>query len=180
MDMRTTLLDRAEFLARSRGFDAFSFADLARHAKIAKPSVHHHFATKSKLAEALIARYSERIADELVEIADTAASPRACLERFVALYRDAAQDGETLCLCVSFSAGRDSFDDAVLDALANFHAGVLGWLRAAFRAKRWHEAEAEACLALCEGAQLMARATRDIAMYDRAVAPFLIRLKEQE
>ncbi len=177
--MRTKLLDRAEELARSRGFDAFSFADLARHAQIAKPSVHHHFATKAKLSQALILRYNERIADALTEIAETSATPRRCLERFVDLYREAAQDGQALCLCVAFSAGRSSLDDDVLDALAAFHTGVLGWLRAALSAHGRPEREAESVLALVEGAQLMARASVDIARFDAATAPFVASLAQQ-
>lgn len=180
MSMRTTLLDQAERLARSRGFDAFSFADLARHASIAKPSVHHHFATKAALSEALILRYNERIADELTEIAETSGSPRRCLERFVRLYRDAAQEGQALCLCVAFSAGRSSLDAPVLAALAAFHTGVLGWLRVALAAHGRPEREAEAVLALVVGAQLMARAAEDIARFDAATAPFLATLTEKD
>ncbi|MGR3501832.1 TetR/AcrR family transcriptional regulator [Pseudaestuariivita sp.] len=180
MDMRTTLLDQAELLARTRGFDAFSFADLARHAKIAKPSVHHHFATKAKLSEALIVRYTAQVAGALDEIAETSASPRRCLERFVDLYRDSAREGEALCLCVAFSAGRDSLSEDVRDALGTFHTGVLGWLRAALEAHGRSGKEAESVLALVEGAQLMARSTQDIRRYDAATAPFLASLKREE
>lgn len=180
MSTRTKLLDHAEWLARSKGYDAFSFADLAAFAGIAKPSVHHHFPSKAKLAEELVLRYSARIADELNEIADTSPSPRICLERFVALYRDSSQDGQALCLCVGFGASRSSFDAPVLEALLAYRSGVLAWLRAACRATGWPSHEAEACLALCEGAQLMARAAEDGAIYDTATRSFLARLAEIE
>ncbi|KNG93227.1 TetR/AcrR family transcriptional regulator [Pseudaestuariivita atlantica] len=180
MSTQTTLLDHAETLARTRGYDAFSFADLARHAKIAKPSVHHHFPTKGSLAIALVTRYAARVAAELDDIAGTAPTPRACLERFVALYRDTGQNGRALCLCVAFGTSRDSFDEDVLEALAAYQSGVLAWLRAAFAAHGWSQAEAEGCLALCEGAQVLARTARDIALYDAATGPFLKRLAETE
>ena len=47
--MKAQLLSHAESLVRERGFDAFSYADLAKGADITKASVHHHFPTKAAL-----------------------------------------------------------------------------------------------------------------------------------
>jgi len=56
-DIKTALLDSAERAARRRGFDGFSYADLAKDMGIRKASIHHHFPTKAALSVALMKRY---------------------------------------------------------------------------------------------------------------------------
>lgn len=57
MGTRTALLDSAESLARMRGYNGFSYADLSREVGIRKASIHHHFPTKADLALAVLERY---------------------------------------------------------------------------------------------------------------------------
>ena len=54
------ILDIAEQLVQVRGFNAFSYADIAAQLKITKAALHYHFAGKAELGEALIARYATR------------------------------------------------------------------------------------------------------------------------
>lgn len=67
-DTRTALMDLAEHTVRSRGFDGFSYADLAEAIGIRKASIHYHFPTKAKLSEALIERYQTSLQQGLTEI----------------------------------------------------------------------------------------------------------------
>ena len=62
------ILAVAERLAQTRGFDGFSYADIAADLAITKASLHYHFATKAELGRALIARYADRFAEGLAEI----------------------------------------------------------------------------------------------------------------
>jgi TetR/AcrR family transcriptional repressor of nem operon len=62
---RPALLKEAEALIRTRGYAAFSYADLAAKVGIRKASIHHHFPTKEALGTALIDEYLERFAAEL-------------------------------------------------------------------------------------------------------------------
>jgi hypothetical protein len=55
MDTKTAFLDSANRLARTRGFDAFSYADLSKDIGLRKVSIHYHFPTKADLALDLIA-----------------------------------------------------------------------------------------------------------------------------
>ena len=43
-----------------RGFNNFSYADIATELGITKASLHYHYPGKAELGEALITRYSER------------------------------------------------------------------------------------------------------------------------
>ncbi|MEM9841047.1 MAG: TetR/AcrR family transcriptional regulator [Pseudomonadota bacterium] len=189
METRTALLDSAERAARQRGFDAFSYADLARDVGIRKASIHYHFPLKADLAFALVDRYAARIADQLTEISNTDTPVAEKLRAFVALYRNAMANGTQLCLCVALSAGRDSLSEPVLAQLTRFHEDCAAWLRQVFTAAQEDGSvigladpknEADALLALVEGAQLIARAATDVRLFDRAMTAFLARLAATE
>lgn len=184
MTTRDALLTHAEELARISGYDGFSFADLATGAGIRKASVHHHFPTKADLAVEVMESYAARALEALAPVA--AAPGGARLEAVVALYRDALQGGRSQCLCVAFSAVRARLPLPVQEAVAGFQAEMRGWLSAAFAAGKADgsiagvvvsEIEAASAFALLEGAQLVARAGRDAAQFDRAVAPLCARIR---
>ena len=67
-DTPTRILDVAERLVQRRGFNGFSYADVARELGLTKASLHYHFAGKTELGEALLGRYTETFADALVAI----------------------------------------------------------------------------------------------------------------
>ena len=68
-DTRTEILDAAERLVQQRGFNAFSYADIARELGVTKASLHYHFAGKAELGRALIERYTERFGEALAAAA---------------------------------------------------------------------------------------------------------------
>ena len=49
------ILDIAEQLVQTRGFNAFSYADIAVALHITKASLHYHFPSKAVLGERLVA-----------------------------------------------------------------------------------------------------------------------------
>lgn len=179
MDTKTALLDSAEKASRMRGYDGFSYADLSKDVGIRKASIHHHFPTKADLAQALLRRYSQRFFEALSAIAADHSKGGARLKAYVKAYRESLSGGEMVCLCVAFSAGRDSLSDPVLSELNTFGDRSATWLTEAFRLGKEDasilsvtdpRSEAVACLALVEGAQLLARAARDVSRFDAAVA----------
>lgn len=181
--MKHQLLDHAEGLARTRGIDAFSFADLSDAVGIRKPSVHYHFPKKADLALAILDRYATRVLDRLNALPDAARAADK-LRAFVQIYREASESGQKLCLCVAFSASPKSLDARILTRLAAFHDQVGAWLSGVFEDARrdgsfgpvgQSEDEAAALLSLVEGAQLMARAGEDIEKFDAAVRILLSR-----
>jgi len=181
MSTRTALLDHAESLARTRGIDAFSFGDIASRQGIKKASVHYHFATKPQLALALIKRYVDAFFVRLPK-SGTAAQR---MEAFLAHYRNTLGAGEQTCLCVAFAAGRHSLSPDVIAELNRFHNEATYWLQEVMAQGRRDKtlssepdtlAEAAAALALVEGAQLIARAAGDRALFDTATAQLRARL----
>ena len=185
MNTKRALIDAAEQACRQFGYDGFSYADLSTVVGIRKASIHHHFPTKADLAVALIESYSDDFFAALDTIARRQAQAAARLRAYLARYRLALDGGERVCLCVAMSLGRDRLNDDALNALAAFHARSHDWLRAAFvlaledgtvRDVGDAVVESRACLALVEGAQLIARALRDPTAFDDATHRFALRL----
>ena len=53
----TAILDAAERLAQTLGYNGFSYADIAAQLGVTKASLHYHFPSKAELGGALIERY---------------------------------------------------------------------------------------------------------------------------
>lgn len=184
-DTRTALLDVAEIAVRQRGYDGFSFADLAAGVGIRKASVHHHFPTKAALSADLVARYHARVAADCTLMERHNATASARLRALIGYYRDATAQGEQLCLCVALSGSRDSLPGDVLAALTDYRCMIIGWLETVFAAAHADGTvyavqpapqEAPALLATLEGAQLAARTAQDASAFDSALAVFTSRL----
>ena len=71
-DTAQRILDVAEQLVQVRGFNGFSYADIAAELGITKASLHYHYRGKAELGRALITRYGQRFTAEL-EAIDSAA-----------------------------------------------------------------------------------------------------------
>src|SRR3954471_19199631 len=87
-DTAGRILDSAERLVQARGFNGFSYADVATELEVTKASLHYHFPGKDELGQALIARYSERFAAALAAIEAEVPDAPARLAAYVALYAD--------------------------------------------------------------------------------------------
>src|SRR5437763_14078582 len=98
VDTATQILDASEYLAQSRGFNGFSYADVAAELHLTKAALHYHFAGKAELGEALIGRYSTRFAAALEALETSASSAPAKLEGYANLYLDVLRD-QRMCLC---------------------------------------------------------------------------------
>src|ERR1700675_1390209 len=83
---RSRILDIGERLVQVRGFNGFSYADVAGELRVTKASLHYHFRGKGELGEALIARYSERFGEAMAAIDARTADAPAKLDAYAGLY----------------------------------------------------------------------------------------------
>ena len=176
-DTKTILLDAAEWAARRHGHDGFSYADLSKRVGIRTASIHYHFPAKADLITALMARYKNEVAENLAQIIKQQHTGGTQILRFLDLYRTALNGGDTLCLCVALSVGRDTLAKATLQQIVDFRGQTLVWLQEVFaraaqdssiRAVYKPSAEAAAALALVEGAQISPRSEQNLHRFDRA------------
>lgn len=184
-DTKSALLNSAEHAARTRGFDGFSYADLAQDVGIRKASIHHHFPTKAQLSVALMQRYHDELQSICAKIDVSEATGGARLGALIDRYRDALDGGKSLCLCVAFSTSRDSLPQDVIHQIILFRAMMTTWLNGVFAAGQSDgsilnvgdpQAEAAAALALVEGAQLAARAEENTELFENATQLMQLRI----
>src|SRR5512140_3335683 len=92
------ILDIAEELVQTRGYEAFSYADISDALGIRKASVHHHFATKAELTRTVAARYRDAFAERLRGLDRDVPDPTRRLMRYVRLFQEALRKGDHMCL----------------------------------------------------------------------------------
>jgi TetR/AcrR family transcriptional repressor of nem operon len=127
MNTPARILDVAERLVQRRGFNAFSYADVARELKITTASLHYHFAGKGALGEALIKRYSERFFAALDTIDAKQPDAPARLRAYADLYANVLH-GKRLCLCGMLAAEYPTLTKAMRDAVIRFFDQNEEWL----------------------------------------------------
>jgi TetR/AcrR family transcriptional regulator, transcriptional repressor for nem operon len=181
LDTRDRILDAAEQLVQRRGFNGFSYADVAGDLGVTKPSLHYHFAGKADLGEALITRYASRFAAALGAIDATETTAAAKLERYARIYGDVLRD-ERMCLCGMLAAEYDTLPGAMQQAVVGFFDENEVWLEAVLEqgrrdgTLRFDGSPAEAARLIVsglEGAMLVARPFRDVARFEIAASRLL-------
>jgi TetR/AcrR family transcriptional regulator, transcriptional repressor for nem operon len=159
-DTKSRLLDVAAGLAQTRGYHGFSFHDLADAVGIKTASIHYHFPTKTDLGRQMVQRYTKEFMDRLGPVDD--APPRACLARYVALFRASLGQGR-MCLCGMMGAEITGVPEAVLGDVQAFFAANRDWLTQVMGRTDTPQPALEAgiFLATLEGALMIARVAGD-------------------
>jgi TetR/AcrR family transcriptional regulator, transcriptional repressor for nem operon len=120
-------LDIAERLVQLRGFNNFSYADIARELEISTASLHYHFPGKAELGHALIVRYTERFLAALGHIDDDHSDAHAKLKAYAGLYADVLRD-QRMCLCGILAAEYQTLPQPMREAVTHFFDENQKWL----------------------------------------------------
>jgi TetR/AcrR family transcriptional regulator, transcriptional repressor for nem operon len=175
------ILDVAERLVQTRGFNGFSYADIAAELGITKASIHYHFASKAVLGRALIDRYATRFATELDAIDARLDDPAAKLDAYAALYAQVLR-GDLMCLCGMLAAEFSTLPDPMRDAIVGFFDDSEVWLArvldaggadASLQVAAPSREAARLIVSGLEGAMLVARPYGDLARFEAAAAQLL-------
>jgi TetR/AcrR family transcriptional regulator, transcriptional repressor for nem operon len=177
------IVEQGRALIMTRGYNGFSYADVAAAVGIRKASIHHHFAGKSDLAIAVLAQSRAAIAAQMAMLDDAAADAAAAL-RFYAGYweRCILDDSAPFCVAAMLAAELPSLPEDVALAVRGHFAELRGWLarvlalgaaQGSVTLTGTPEAEADAFLSAIYGAMLSARAFADPARF-AAIADMLL------
>jgi TetR/AcrR family transcriptional repressor of nem operon len=175
------ILDVAEELAQTRGFNGFSYADIAERLFVTKASLHYHFPSKAELGRALIVRYRSTFARALQAIDLDASDVPEKLRRYVGLY-ESVMLHDRMCLCGMFAAEYATLPPPMQDELREFFDANEDWLTSVLENGRraglleFHQPAQERARVLVgalEGAMLVARTYGDAARF-RAVAQHVL------
>jgi len=125
MNTRASIIHSADELIRDKGYNAFSFVDIANLVGIRKPSVHHHFPHKADLGIAVI----EFHIDQLEQIRENYKNkkPAEQLDRFFAIYKDIKKQNR-ICIVGSLSTDFNTLEPAVQEKLQEFSEHMIAWV----------------------------------------------------
>jgi len=177
----TAILDVAEQLAQTRGYNGFSYADIAAQLGVTKASLHYHFPSKAELGRALIERYRALFGAALEAIDQQVEEPREKLQRYVGLYNSVLSN-ERMCLCGMLAAEYATLPAPMQEGLKSFFDANERWLTAVLedglRAGMFLFSEpanerARVLLGALEGAMLVARSYGDPHRFQAAATHVL-------
>jgi TetR/AcrR family transcriptional repressor of nem operon len=175
-DTATAILDTAERLVQQRGFNGFSYADVAADLGLTKAGLHYHFAGKAELGEALMTRYAERFAAALADIDERETSAPAKLRAYAALYGEVLS-AERMCLCGMLAAEYTTLPAMMQQVVVRFFDDNERWLVGVLENGRregslsFEQPPADAArliVSALEGAMLVSRPFADARRFEAA------------
>ena len=175
-DSAQRILDVAERLVQTRGFNGFSYADIAEALDVTKASLHYHFPSKADLGRRLIERYEQTFLAVLKGIDATGAAPREKLKRYARIYADVLRDNR-MCLCGMLASDYATLPKSMKENVKHFFDENEQWLVAVLEQGRKSGALefkgspldlARVIVGSLEGAMMLARSYGEPARFDTA------------
>src|SRR4051812_20064955 len=121
------ILDVAERLVQQRGFNGFSYADIAAELGGTKASLHYHFPGKADLGGGPLAGSASRFGDALAAADESLDDEREKLTAYAEIYADVLRR-DRMCLCGMLAAEYETLPEAMQLAVARFFEENERWL----------------------------------------------------
>lgn len=183
------ILRTARSLILEGGYNAFSYADIAKAVGIRNASIHHHFPSKTDLVLTLVRQYREEAEMGIAELERQISDPGEQLRAYVGYWEACIAEARApMCVCALLAAQLPVLPEEVaLEVRAHFRA-ISAWLasvlergarRGRFQLLGSAKAEAELLMATVHGAMLSARAYGDAKIFGVITGPMLTRLISQ-
>jgi len=175
------ILDIAERLLQTRGFNNFSYADIAKELGITTASVHYHFPGKAELGQALITRYATRFGEALDRIDREVPDALAKLEAYASLYAGVLE-GKRMCMCGVLAAEYQTLPRPMRRAVIAFFDDNQRWLADVLQQGQTEHTltfdgpageVAQSILSTLEGAMLVTRPYGDLGRFNATTKQLL-------
>jgi len=172
-DTSQRILDIAERLVQTRGYNGFSYADIAGPLRITKASLHYHFPAKALLGRRLIERYERNFLAALAAADRSGSGARQKLRRYAAIYADVLR-ADRMCLCGMLAAEFATLPKAMQKNMRHFFDENERWLTAVLEQGRKAKElafsgtareVARAIVGTLEGAMMIARSYGEPARF---------------
>lgn len=177
-ETRARILDVAQGLIQQRGYNGFSYRDIADEVGIRAPTIHYYFPAKADLAAALVDRYAAGIAEVCAGLAQSEPKAWKRLSRYFQATRQTMLEKRQLCLCGVLAMEANSLPDNVRRAVDRFFDASRGWMADQLREAKGRgdvdfagspDDVAAMILSTLQGALLLSRASSSPEPYDAAV-----------
>lgn len=174
-ETKDQILDVAERMTQTRGFNGFSYIDLSKEIGIKTSSIHYYFKSKDDLGIALIRRAEDDIQKAMNDFDNNIKAPKERLLAFAAIFKGLAEDESRFCLCGMMSAELAGLAPEARINLNRYFQKVRAWLNKQFAHLDPDNAyeKSGAFISMLEGALLIARAERNPEIIDQGVKIFL-------
>lgn len=186
-DTYQRILDSAQLLIQTRGFNAISYQDISDAVGIKKASIHHHFPSKLSLGKAVIERYRGNFGIALAEaVQEHRLSPRKLLEFYLQPYREFASTDDRVCLCGALAGEFLALPVEMQAEVSIFFDEHQQWLRrvlakgkklGAFHFTGSAKREARLFFSALQGALVVKRASDNYSQLDDVIGALKARLK---
>lgn len=133
---RAELLGQARRLLLEKGYNGFSFQDLADHLRIRKASIHYYFASKTALLEDLITDFDRAFDEFMAECAPL--PPDEKMRRYFRLFRRITEEGY-LCPAGALSVDSSALPASCRKRLMEYQGKHRRWVRAVLEEGRGRE-----------------------------------------
>ena len=172
-DTSQRILDIAERLVQTRGYNGFSYADIADALHVTKASLHYHFPAKADLGSRLIERYERNFLAALERIDAEGKDAREKLRRYAAIYVDVLRDNR-MCLCGMLAAEFSTLPKPMREDMRHFFDANEKWLVGVLQQGKREKAlkfpgsaadAAQTLIGALEGAMMIARSYGDVARF---------------
>ena len=180
------IVSEARNLIMTRGYNGFSYADIAEAVGIRKASIHHHFPAKSDLAKAVIEQTRAVIHAQTEMLAAAEPDAGEQLRGYAGYWeRCIADNSAPFCVAGMLAAELPSLPDDLIASVRAYFAELTGWLARLLKLgveqgnvtlTGTAEQEADAFMSAIYGAMLAARAFGDPARFGSVVETLLSRV----
>ena len=184
-DTAQRILDIAARLVQTRGFNGFSYADVAAELEVTRASLHYHFPTKAELGRKLIERYEQVFVAALEQIERDTGDAFARLCRYAKIYAGVLSNDQ-MCLCGMLAAEHATLPEAMRQVLKHYFDVNERWLAEVLeqgRAQGQLQFDgsplevARMLVGALEGAMMLARSWGERARFDRSAERLLNELR---
>ncbi len=162
-------------LIMRRGYNGFSYADIAEAIDIRKASIHHHFPAKTDLVIAVLSEWREAFDADVEALQASGADAIAQLRAYVGHWeRCIADDSAPFCVAGMLGAELPSLPEEVAQGVKTFFDSLTSWLEGVFESgvkndlvklESSVQTEAATLVSLVYGAMLAARAYGGVALF---------------
>lgn len=129
MDRKQQIIDIATELVQTRGYAAFSYQDLSERLGISKASIHHHFASKRDLGEAVAENCFQIASKNLTAAKQASDDPWKQLEGYFNIVIAVLETRDQICPAGSAQADINVVPDGMGERMIELVQYIVSWIR---------------------------------------------------
>lgn len=120
--MQDQILDLAQSLIQKRGYNGFSFRDIAQAVGVKSSSIHYYFPNKTDLAVAVAAKYRSDFSGATDQLRAAGQTAPEQLRAYARLFQSTLANDNRVCLCGMLASEFNSVEQAVVEEVKAFFA----------------------------------------------------------